>query len=166
MTGPEWRDIRGYEGRYQVSSDGHVRNAKGQILKPNMRTKRYYSVRLYGSGGEFENRLIHRLVAETFLDYLGEAYEVNHIDGNRYNNDVSNLEWVTHSENMKHAVTHDLVSTEKAKAAHRKPVKCSNGKTYPSTTAASEELGVLPSCISAVLRGRYKTTGGYTFSFC
>lgn len=150
-----------------MSSDGRVRNAKGRVLKPNIRCPRYYSVRLYGgSRHEFENRLIHRLVAETFLDCPRDACEVNHIDGNRYNNDASNLEWVSHTENMRHAVKHGLVSVDKTSEAHKKPVCCSNGKTYPSVQAAADELGILPSCISAVLHGRYKTTGGYTFTFC
>lgn len=164
---PEWRNIRGYEGRYQVSSDGRVRNSSGRVLKPIHKTLRYHSVRLYHGGrNEFEDRLIHRLVAETFLGIVGDGYEVNHKDGNRYNNDISNLEWVTHRENMAHAVGHGLVSTEKAKKAHRKPVSCSNGKTYPSVRTAADDLGILPSCISAVLHGRYKTSGGYKFELC
>lgn len=164
MRDTEWRDIRGYEGRYQVSNDGNVRNSRGQILKPNHKTPRYHTVRLYGgSRSEYEDRLVHCLVAENFLDIPDDSYEVNHIDGNRYNNNVTNLEWVSHQENMQHAVRHDLVSTEKAKVAHRKSVKCSNGKVYSSHQEAADDLGVLSSSITAVISGRYKTCGGYTF---
>lgn len=166
-SAPIWKDIRGYEGRYQVSTDGCVRNSKGKILKPNNKSPRYDTVRLYnGSRTEYEDRLIHRLVAETFIDIPSDCCEVNHIDGDRYNNDVSNLEWVPHKENMLHAVKHGLVDTEKAKAAHRKPVLCSNGKRYASMQDAANDLGLLPSCISSVISGRYKSTGGYRFELC
>lgn len=166
MTRLEWRDIFGYEGRYQVSNDGRVRNSRGRILKPNIKSPRYHTVRLYSGGRyDFEDRLIHQLVAETFLEHE-PGCEVNHIDGNRYNNDVSNLEWVSHQENMKHAVRLNLVDTSKACTAHRKPITCSNGKVYSSIREASKELGILESCISACLHGRYRTSGGYTFNFC
>lgn len=164
MTNTEWRDIPGYFGKYQVSDTGLVRNSKGLILKPNSKSPRYHTVRLYcGGRNNFEDRLIHRLVAETFLGYPGDQYEVNHIDGNRYNNDISNLEWITHTENMKHGVRLGLVTTDPAKDAHKKSVRCSNGEVYNSIQEAADELGLLPSCISSVLSGRYKTTGGYTF---
>lgn len=160
----EWRDVTGFEGRYQVSSDGRVRNSKGHILTPTNKSDRYNCVRLYSGGRkDYVDMLIHRLVAEAFLERPDGDYEVNHIDGNRYNNDVSNLEWVTHRENMRHAVLHRLVDPHKAMEAHRKPVTCSNGITYPSVRAAADALGVLESCISACLSGRYKTTGGYSF---
>lgn len=167
MPTKEWRDIRGYEGRYQVSNDGEIRNSKGYILKPNSKSPRYHTVRLYNGGRfHYEDRLVHRLVAETFLEIPDDECEANHIDGNRYNNDVSNLEWVSHKENMLHAVVNDLVNTEKAKAAHRKPVRCSNGKTYRSISDAANDLGLNPSCIGDVVRGRYRTSGGYTFEAC
>lgn len=166
MSNSKWRDIQGYEGRYQISTDGQVRNNRGRVLKPNSKSPRYHTVRLYSGGRDcYEDRLVHRLVAETFLD-RGDGCEVNHIDGDRYNNDVSNLEWVTHRDNMRHAAQHNLVSIEKANAAHRKPVRCSNGIIYSSVNDAAKSLGILDSCISACLHGRYKTAGGYTFEFC
>lgn len=158
-----WKDVSGYDGKYQVSNTGKVRNARGSILKPTGKSDRYHTVRLYRSGKVFKDWLVHRLVANEFLGMPGDGYEVNHIDGNRYNNNVSNLEWVTHRENMIHAVKHGLVTTQKAKDAHRKPVRCSNGKIYTSIQEAADELGLMASCISSVIRGRYKTTGGYTF---
>ena len=113
-----WRDVRGYEGRYQVSTKGRVRNRFGRVLKPNTKSPRYYTVRLYlGRRDEYEDRLIHRLVAETFLVKPSDRHEVNHIDGDRYNNSVENLEWVTHRENMMHAVRAGLVTTKPANKA-------------------------------------------------
>ena len=94
-----WRDIRGYEGLYQVSNLGRVKSiprerTKGGILKPLKDTTGYLSVNLY-KNGKIKRYKIHRLVANNFL-------EVNHKDGNKLNNNLSNLEYVTRSQNILH----------------------------------------------------------------
>jgi hypothetical protein len=96
----EWRDIPGFEGLYQVSSFGRVKSfhrEKEKILNPSADNVGYLHLSLHKS------ITVHRLVAEVFLsDSCGK--EVNHKDGDKTNNAVDNLELVSHSENMIHAV--------------------------------------------------------------
>lgn len=100
----KWLDIRDCP-KYEVSNRGNVRNKKtGRILQPHLnRANGYCRVNIGG-----KHRYIHRLVAETFYDGTGRKLDVNHIDGNKENNNLSNLEWVTRQENIKHALINGL----------------------------------------------------------
>lgn len=129
MTGAEnseiWKDIIGYERLYQISNLGNVRSVERtvngrfwygkqhiqvfceKILIPQKRGK-YFKVTL-SKDNKANQQSIHRLVAISFLgDFTEKKLEVNHIDGDKYNNKLSNLEWVTRSENHKHAFRHGL----------------------------------------------------------
>ena len=90
----EWRAVVGYEGKYEVSNLGQVRSRKlhtDLVLKQYPGT--YKSIYLHKQGRHY--KLIHRLVAEAFIPNPDNKPQVNHIDGNKLNNNVSNLEWVT-----------------------------------------------------------------------
>ena len=111
-----WKDIKGYEGLYQVSNLGNVKslpkirntgllNAKSYKTKEKiLKTggKRYEIVVLY-KNKKPKTFPIHKLVAEYFLENPNNYYCVNHKDGNKLNNNIENLEWCTISENTKHA---------------------------------------------------------------
>jgi hypothetical protein len=101
----QWRDIKGYEGLYQVSNLGRVKSmkrttTKGGILKHDIVTG-YLRVSLCKNNIR-KNYLIHRLVAENFIGYRDSPMQINHKDFNRQNNRPENLEWVTRKENIKH----------------------------------------------------------------
>jgi len=101
----EWRDIPGYEGFYQASSEGQIRRTDtGLILIPIKHTRGYYHVSLStGSRATVKKCLVHRLVAITFLGPPPiESAVVNHIDGNKRHNAAANLEWVTQGANVEH----------------------------------------------------------------
>ena len=108
-----WKDIKGYEGLYQVSNLGRVKSlerykvnhnikqlVEEKILKPSL--GRYKKVCLC-KNSKYQTLYIHRLVADAFIPNTNNDPCVNHIDGNKYNNVVNNLEFCTISQNTKHA---------------------------------------------------------------
>jgi hypothetical protein len=100
------KDIVGYEGLYAVTQDGQIwaypnRIHKGKFLKPSLK-KGYYFVCLC-KGSSIVQKNVHRLVAEAYLPNLENKPQINHIDSNKLNNTLSNLEWCTASENKKHS---------------------------------------------------------------
>jgi len=101
----QWIEILGYEGLYRVGNHGHIESCwtgKWERLKPKLDTHGYHHVDLYLDGKRTAQR-IHRLVAQAFLPNPEEKPEINHKDGNKINNAVTNLEWATSSENNMHA---------------------------------------------------------------
>lgn len=110
------KDIEGYEGRYQITEQGHVYSLiSGRYLSPSVRNKKstrpkdrqndYLAVGLYKKGDRRPTiHSIHRLVALAYIPNPDNLPEVNHRDGNKRNNDVSNLEWNTRQENAEHSV--------------------------------------------------------------
>jgi hypothetical protein len=120
-----WKEIKGYEGLYQVSNLGRVKslskvkelyngglyNTKDKILTPRI-SNGYISVSLHKHNKGI-TKLIHRLVAEAFIPNPEGKPQVNHIDGNKTNNILSNLEWNTRSENIQHAFNTSLKISQK-----------------------------------------------------
>ena len=96
-----WKDIEGFEN-YQISTWGNVRNRKGQVLKPYYNSKGYLKIGLTKNGKSHKKR-INRLVATAFIPNPYNFPQVNHKDGNKENNSVTNLEWTTDEINRKHA---------------------------------------------------------------
>lgn len=106
-----WKDIPNFEGLYQVSNLGNVKslnriindrhkNIKGKLLKPNI-ANGYYKVVL-SKNGKLKTIPIHKLVAQTFILNADNKPQINHIDGNKLNNNINNLEFVTAKENIRH----------------------------------------------------------------
>lgn len=171
-----WRNVKGYENLYEVSDDGRIRNSKTKRhLKPygyNELSKggsgnRYYKVKLYSNGGKTSKTfVVHRIVATAYCGNDNNMPEVNHIDGNRANNKASNLEWVSRTDNLKHAVAHGLIDITTMTDVTKKRVLQldKDGKTireWESLSAAGRELGLQVSNISHCISGRIKQTGGY-----
>lgn len=123
-----WKDIAGYEGFYKISNLGKIKSlprkgVKEKILNPSKNNRGYLRVGL-SAKGKVRYDSIHRLVAETFIENPKKMPEVNHIDGNKLNNNIENLEWVTKSENEKHAYKIGLRKmTSKQKEARRKNIE-------------------------------------------
>jgi hypothetical protein len=108
--------------------------------------------------------LQHRLVAEAFLGLPeDETWTVNHIDGNKTNNHYSNLEWLPHSENVKHWIYSDRGIGKKIHPVEVHKVDGTYVGVYISKKEAGDALGVHKSTLSDVVKGRYKQSGGYTF---
>lgn len=98
ITNEEWKDIKDFIN-YQVSNLGRVRNkTRGNILSPNNNGSNYLSVQL----GKGKRRYIHRLVAQEFIPNSRNCKEINHINGNRMDNRINNIEWCTRQDNINH----------------------------------------------------------------
>ena len=146
------KDIRNYEGLYAVTEDGKVYSYKSKrFLTPFPDKDGYNRVNLRKDGGA-KQFAVHRLVAETFVENPDNLETVDHIDGNKQNNTIGNLQWMTRGGN--------------AMKANSRPVKClENGIIYPSQTAAAKELNLDASSISKAARGLIKQTKGYHFEY-
>lgn len=110
-----WKDCVGYEGKYQVSNLGNVRsiaNNKGtyqeRLLRQRQTTTSDYLYVNFTVKDVTKHHSVHRLVAKAFIANPSNKATVNHIDGNKLNNNVCNLEWNTYSENLKHAHANGL----------------------------------------------------------
>ena len=123
----QWKDIKSYEGLYQVSNYGRVKSLpkkritgtgfyiqKERIMSLQIKTKRYYGVGLTKDGAH-KNFLVHRLVADAFIENPNNYEEVNHIDCNKLNNKVENLEWCTAEANLEHAFKNGLLTKTKGR---------------------------------------------------
>ena len=106
----DWRDIKNYEGHYQVSRGGQVRSLKRgvQVMRPAVSRTGYWQVNLYRVG-KVKHFYVHRLVAEAFIGHIAEGMEVNHKNGVKSSDEVSNLEIVTAKQNIHHAFTMGLI---------------------------------------------------------
>jgi hypothetical protein len=166
-----WKDIEGYEGYYQVSNHGRVKslerviesNGGPQYVQPSILegklSRKGYRYFHFRKDGKERNCYVHRLVASAFLANNQSKPEVNHIDGNKDNNHILNLEWVTKSENMQHAVRTGLSipNNELASEARRKKViNIITGKLYQSAKSAAEENGLVYSTLKSRLNGSQK----------
>ena len=107
-TKEKWLDVVGYEGLYQVSNFGRVKSlpretTSGRVLKPHINKRNGYVYITLSRENKQEEKRVHILVANAFIGANQEGLQVNHKDGNKTNNNVTNLEYCTQSENMKHA---------------------------------------------------------------
>lgn len=108
-----------HSDKYEVSELGQVINrCTGKILKNHLTTNGYYDTSIY-VGKKQKHFLIHRLIAEHFIPNPNNLLFVNHIDGNKLNNKLSNLEWVTSSENALHSVRTGLSHVRRGIEHHR-----------------------------------------------
>lgn len=102
-----WKEIPNYEGIYTISDTGIVKNKKGKVLKQQVNQKGYHWVSLQKNNNPKKFK-IHRLV---LLAFVGNSnLQTNHKDGNKSNNNISNLEWVTNQQNRDHARKNDLIA--------------------------------------------------------
>lgn len=140
------------------TSDGKVRKLKGKVIKGKI-NKGYSIVSL----GRNENVSIHRLVATTFLDNPNNYQCINHIDGNKQNNNVSNLEWCDYSQNLVHAYKTGLNPIPKR--VRQFTLSGKFVKDWESASQCERELGFNHRKISKCCNGKADTHRGYRWCF-
>lgn len=176
----EFTPIKGYEGLYYICKDTQevlsVKNRKNtkkntfKLLKQVNNSKdpsnNYYIVTLVNALGERKNKPIHRIMCETFLPNPQAKRHVNHKDGNKLNNDLSNLEWATEQENSQHAVNTGLTTHDHCrKTVYQYSLdKSTLINTFISDVAAELATGVARQNISKVVLGKRNQAGGYFWS--
>lgn len=162
-----WKDVIGYEGLYKISNLGRVKSfvrcTEGKILNILFDKKGYPKSHLTKDGKtKYVN--IHRLVAKAFITNTENKPCINHIDGNKENNSVDNLEWSTYSENNKHAYDNGLRRKTKIKI-EQYSLDGKFIKEWDSALDVQNELKIAKSNIASVCKGKRKTTGGYIWKY-
>ena len=158
-----FKEVVGFDGLYFVSSDGDLYNRKMKKHKPHIHPVTGYCQQLLTRNGRRYMRYVHRLVAEAFIPNPDHLPEVNHKDGCKQNNAVSNPEWVNRSQNMRHAYRNGLRPTTRI-AAYTKTGEFV--KSFDSENDAVKFCGVnYNAAISNCLRGITKTAHGYVWKY-
>jgi len=149
-----WKPIREYGNRYDINKFGNIHsNIKNSFLKKiiTQRLDRagYSTVRL-NKNGQYSTQFVHRLLAATFIPNPNNKPFINHINGIKTDNRLENLEWVTHSENIRHAYKTGLINKSKS------VVDNCTGKTFKNSKEASCYLGINQSTLKSYLNGNIK----------
>lgn len=149
-----------------IDKNGRKQFVKGRILRQQLKKSGYMQV-AFSVNGKLVHLYVHRMVATCYIPNPNNYPEVNHIDNDRTNNAVSNLEWCTHEYNMAYREKCGVSAKETSKVL-RKPVFAVNLETsrilrFESQSEAARQLNIYQSKISAVIKGKRNKTGGYWF---
>ena len=155
-----WKDIKGFEGRYQVSNLGNVKNIKTnkQLYKNYNKVNNYLFVNL----GKHNKKYIHRLVYETFKGFYNSKNIINHKNSNKTDNRLCNLEECNYSYNLTYAYYN---GERKLKPVNQYSLYGSLISTYLTAKEAFEKTGVSRSGICNCCKGKIKTAGGYIWRY-
>lgn len=182
-----WRDINGFEGHYQISDMGNVKSV-GRIIAHSRLNKKKIPEKILSPGNRngyqyvhlVKNRIIqtvkvHRLVALHFLPEDPTRLIVNHKDGNKINNQLNNLEWCTHRENLTHALTTGLRRRSKPNPDHVKKISKPMLQIshldntivakHKSMAQAARDTKISISSICQCAKGRIEQAGGFIWRY-
>lgn len=179
-----WKDIPGYEGKYQISNFGNVMSLhfrssnKKKILKPIKKNNYGYLQVNLSKNGKHKITMIHRLVAKAFIPNPENKPVINHLDSNPSNNRADNLEWCTQQENIKYGYSYGnmvpsrpMLGRTGSKSPNSKPVLQIDISTnnviceFSSIKEAGEILGIMPENICCCCKNKIKTAGGYIWKY-
>lgn len=160
-----WKPVKGYEENYLVSDEGRIMNSSnGKVLSPIDNGYGYKKIWLW-KNHKGKRVYVHRIVADAFLPNKYGRKEVNHIDSNPSNNCVTNLEWVSSSENTKHAVYKKSLKPWGNQSKPIEAIDIATGtiKKYATISEAERDIGSRH--ITDVLKGKRYQCKGYTFHY-
>lgn len=186
-----WKDIKNYEGLYQVSNKGNVRSlphvvkssvcrsgkrlSQGRLLKQFITSNGYYKGVHLCKNNAVKTIMVHRLVAEAFCENNSEHNCVDHIDGNSQNNCSDNLRWCSHKENCNNPHTKKKASIAKQglfgvlSNRHKKvaqlDLKGNVIRVWDFVKQVEDAIGISRSSVSLCANGKLKTAGGYKWSY-
>lgn len=174
-----WKPIKGYEGQYEASNTGYIKSIerdvlgkdgkkyhrKERILKTWVDRGGYLRVSLYDKKIKKKSCKVHRLIGLTFLSPVKGKDEINHIDEDKTNNAVWNLEWCTHKENNNHGTRLARIAKANSKPVGQYTIDGKLVKTWESTMEVERKLGFNSSGVSRVARGERKMMYGYVWKY-
>lgn len=161
----EWKNVKDYENKYQVSSSGKVRNKiTNKILKHGLNKQGYHRVNLYNESG-MKSKFVHRLVAQAFIPNPENKSEVNHIDEDKTNNNVNNLEWSTRQDNINHGTRNKRSSIKQSIPIIATNLKTGESREFYGTNECARQLSLDSGNICKVLKGRLTQFKGYVFKY-
>lgn len=183
-----WKDIKGYEGLYQISNVGQVKSLdrivkhsgeneriqKGRILKPFFNKDTGYVEIGLSKNGKSKKHRIHRLVADAFVPNLENKLEVNHIDEDKQKNTAINLEWCTRKENENHGTKqmrkksntdYKAIGKKNMKKVMQYDIDGNLVKEWESLSQINKELGYSTGNISSCCNGKLKKIYGSIWKF-
>lgn len=167
-----WKDIKGYEGFYQISNKGRVKSFKssskypdkeGHILNPTI-TKGYLYVGLCNKGKK-KPTLVHRLVAEAFVPNPDNYKEVNHMDENKLNNNAKNLEWCNRDYNMSYGTARERQGISLGSPVEQFTVNETPIARYANAEIAGKINRIDSSSIHKCCKGKRVHAGGYSWKY-
>ena len=178
MKNEEWRDVVGYEGRYQVSSMGRVKSLerkvrhwrggeriqKERILKPSNDRRGYLLVSLC-DGEKRKTFSVHRLVCQAFHENPDNKPQVNHINEIKTDNRACNLEWCTCKQNVNHGTRTERSAKSRSKPVGQYTLDGELVKIWQSPCEAGKQIGLSDSHVSKVANGKLKTAYGYIWKY-
>lgn len=179
LANEEWRDIIGYEGKYQVSCFGRVRSVerviktnrlnitklvKGRIMKLKLRREGYLEVNLW-LDGKYKTHKVHRLVAMAFIVNPNNYKEINHKDENKANNHINNLEWCTSKYNANYGGRNKRCALSKSKAVVQLNIAGEVIARHVSLTAAGASVGGNAQGVFLCVKGKINTYKGFIWKY-